>query len=65
MDFNKPIFIIHPEWKDEIKNGVCPFCKDNVDKSIMTPIELKELDISGMCAGCQRATFNSTSGVVA
>ena len=57
MNFNKPMFALHPEMKDEFCNGTCISCKGKVDKSVMSDIELRELDVSGYCADCQREIF--------
>ena len=45
-----------------VRNGICPFCKTNIDKlSFKDKLSLKEYFISGLCQNCQDEVFKDNA----
>lgn len=57
-DLNKPYFKIFTEKAEDVRNGICPFCKEPISPdSFKDELSRKEYSISGLCQICQDATY--------
>jgi hypothetical protein len=57
-DLNKPAFKLFPKAADDVRNSICPFCKESIDPdSFKDELSRKEFGISGLCKKCQDSVF--------
>lgn len=58
---NSPLGVLDPAAPHLIIGGYCPLCA-SVVTSLRDEVSLREYRISGLCQGCQDATFGSEDG---
>lgn len=57
VDENKPAFKIFPKALQNIKDGICPTCGEEITE-FNDKLSEREYQISGMCQKCQDKVFN-------
>ena len=57
-NLNKPVFIMFPEAKSLVEQGLCPICSQKIEENdFKDELSRREYSVSGLCQNCQDNTF--------